>query len=132
MTDEGFGNNLRAALERASAGGASAPIGRLPQITGFPGEVAESPGDMVVQRLAIPRVRIKQEVAAYIERNFLSRTNVDGSILGPSKETLIEELTGLFHTLEDQAGYIDEPKAPRRQAPSSARGQRAEVRSETQ
>lgn len=113
-------NDLRTALDRASAGNA-APMGRaLPTLTGLSTESTDVPGDMITPRLVIPKVRIKQEVAGYVESNFLSRTNVDGSILRPSKEQLIEELTGLFHMLEEQSGYIDEPK-PRRSNSASNR-----------
>lgn len=135
MSDsQDFGDNLRVALARADAGGQSAPIGggrTLPRIADYSANVVEDPGDMIVSRLAIPRVKIKQEVASYVEMAFLSRTNMDGTILRPSKESLIEELTGLFHMLEQNSGYIDEPKPARRAAPSSARG-RPEPRTETQ
>ena len=122
---QAFNNDLRSALAAASAG-PGAPMGsRLPVATGLASDaeypVNLNPGDMVLPRLVIPRVKIKQEVAGYIESCFLSRTNIDGSVLKPSKEQLIQDLTELFHNMEEQAGYIDEPKS-RRTSTGASRG----------
>lgn len=109
QADTHLESELRIALARAE-GNNTRPLGYpalLPHVKQLP---VEAPGTMIVERLPINRVDIKIEVSAFIEHHFLSRTANDGSIISLSKESLIEELTGLFYALEERSSQIEDVK----------------------
>lgn len=97
-------SDLRTALERANVGG-SHSLPAEPRGNSVVEQLER--GSMLVQRLPIKRVDIKVEVAAFIDHHFMSRTVNDGTVLVLSKETLVEELTTLFHSLEQRSSDID-------------------------
>lgn len=72
-----------------------------------------------VTRMPIMKVEIKTEVAAFIDRHFMTRTASDGTILALSKENLVEHLTGLFHSLEQRSAETGErfPKSVKAKQP---------------
>lgn len=119
MTNRNTGD-LRSALQRADVPDyASLPAG----IVGGP-TLLEAPGQMIpVQRMPIPKVEIKTEVATFIDRVFVGRTGSDGTILSLSKENLVEHLTGLFHSLEQRSAEMGDrfssPAKQRRPAPEA-------------
>lgn len=105
MTDD-----LRAALNNADRGNAE-PLPMLGQ--GIAHRRNSQPAGpmgnaLLVERLPIRRVDVKVEVAAFIDHNFLSRTEMDGTVLHLSRERLIEELTALFCGIEERASETGE------------------------
>lgn len=104
MTTDNRGD-LRRALQRADVPDHSAlealGIGQSASLL--------DPGKMVpVTRMPILKVDIKLEVAAFIDRYFTGRTVTDGTILSLSKENLVEQMSQLFHSIEQRAGETGE------------------------
>lgn len=122
-------SHLQDVLKRADKPHYSS-MGGLPVRHSDSGTLQLSNSDALVERLPIQKVSIKLEVANYIDRVFATRTQQDGTILVVSKETLIEELTRLFVSLEDQASQIDH--LANHKANGKSRGRTNPFKSETE
>lgn len=118
------GGDLRSMLRNADAESDHAmpvPHGLNLGMSSLPAMELTSRDMIPVPRMPIMKVQIKTEVAAFIERHFMSRTSADGTILGLSKENLVEHLTGLFHSLEQQSAEVGErfPKTAKAKQPAA-------------
>ena len=113
--------DLRSALRNAEADDGHAMPVQLGSGLGSPPMELTHRDIVPVPRMPIMKVQIKTEVAAFIDRNFLARTASDGTVLGLSKENLVEHLTGLFHSLEQQSAEMGErfPKTAKAKQPSA-------------
>lgn len=101
-------DDLRAALSRADKAN-SAPMNRSRSVQHRQEYLpVEHMSALIVERLAIRRVDIKVEVAAFIDHHFETRTDLDGTVLKLSREKLVEELTVLFYGLEERASQIED------------------------
>lgn len=61
-----------------------------------------------LERRPIRRVDAKLSILHYVDSVFRQRTSHDGSVLGVSREQLIEDLTGLIVELDNRA--LEEPR----------------------
>lgn len=61
-----------------------------------------------LERRPIRRVDAKLAILHYVDSVFRQRTSHDGSVLGVSREQLIEDLTGLIVDLDNRA--LEEPR----------------------
>jgi len=94
-------NPLRTAMDRAGdkLGGLASSFSGRPALAREEGpleltEVAEAP--------PLKRLDVKLALLNYVDANFRQRTSSDGTILAPSRELLVEQLTNLVMQLQDQ------------------------------
>lgn len=106
---------LRQAMQRAGSA-----VGKTVQRLGEAARRMDEPFILTeadMERRPMNRVTVKTTVLGYIDAAFQNRTRADGTILAPSRERLVEELTNLYMDLE--AGLYDMPAPPAMPAPKA-------------
>lgn len=108
---EGGESPLRMAMDRAS----DTVKGAAKRFLGD-GHTREEPlhltGDMMVGRRRLRRVEVKLELLSYVDAQFRQRTSSDGTVLAPSREQLVEDLTNLVLKLEDKLFETEDYATP--------------------
>jgi len=102
-------NMLRRAMDRA---GDIAQRGLRAQPRNEEGPMEMTEADIVDRRASIRRVDIKVAMVSYIDSVFRSRTPQDGTIVGVSREQLLQELTELVVELDERAMQGTPPTNP--------------------